>query len=288
MPEFDGPNARITLDTPTAGVLNVDVQVDLYSKWKEWVRGFVSFDTENDVNGTTERITVVDHSTYTGQRCVYSKLGGAESIGLSDGAVYYIRYIDRNTFELYDTKANAEADPSTTGRQDLTASGAGNGESHRLTVDNSKFPIAFRTIGGDPLAAGVTAGAYFFLQNQIGYGWRIISTDEDQTINYLGSLVGEDAASAIIVSTPGRSVLHLGLQPVTQGTDVIIGQIENLQTDVTAVLVDTNLIKALTGGRIEIVDIGGGSVRIDVYDTDDTTIIRQLQLNSTETSRTVL
>jgi hypothetical protein len=72
------------------------------------------------------------------------------------------------------------------------------------------------------LAAGLEAGPYFFLQNQTGFGWRIISTDEDQTINYQGNLIPEDASLPIINVTTGRSVLHLGLQPITQRIDEVL------------------------------------------------------------------
>lgn len=34
---FDGDNLLITLDAPTNGVLQLDIQVDLYSDWKEWM-----------------------------------------------------------------------------------------------------------------------------------------------------------------------------------------------------------------------------------------------------------
>jgi hypothetical protein len=227
MAYFDGPNRIITLNAPTAGVLNLSVETDLYTPWKEWVIGRYFFDTETDVNGTTERISYIDHSLYTGQAIVYYDEGGAENIGLVDGTEYFVRAdftgtYNRNEFELYDTKANAEAGPATTGRLDLTASGGGSGETHRIAADNSKFLEAFRTIGGDPLAPGLEAGPYFFLQNQVGFGWRIISTDEDQTINYQGNLVPEDSAAEIINVTTGRSVLHLGLQPVTQRIDEVL------------------------------------------------------------------
>lgn len=137
---FDGSTLTITLDTPTGGVLNVNVQ-RLYSEWKEWW----------------------------------------------------------------------------------------------LLSDNSKFPLAFRNIGGDDLTPGVQAGAYFFLQNQdvpnYARGWRIISTDADQTVNYNGNLVAEDSAKSLIIPTPGRSVLHLGLQPVTQRVDEILTQSQTAQYD---------------------------------------------------------
>lgn len=37
-PTFDGDNLVITLAAPVAGVVDLDVQVDLYSDWKEWMQ----------------------------------------------------------------------------------------------------------------------------------------------------------------------------------------------------------------------------------------------------------
>jgi len=239
MPIFDGVTPLITHDDPTAGVLNVSVQQNLYSAWKVWVTGKITFDTELDVNGTTERITIANHGQNTGNSIQYFKDGGTEAIGLTDTTKYWVRNIDDDTIEVYDTKANAEAGPATTGRQDLTASGVGNGETHRFFSDTQKYLPAFRTTGGDPLTPGVEAGAYFFLQNQAGSDWRIISSDEDQTINYSGNLVGEDSAVTLINVTPGRSVLHLGLQPVTQRVDEILNQ-QQLQAYNGVVSIDTS------------------------------------------------
>ena len=227
MAEFNGPNKLITLDAPVNGVLDVDVELDLYSKWKIWVRGIHALDTETGLN--TEMILCDDHGLTTGQRIVYYNRGGTENIGLVDGQAYFVRRITRENFELYDTKANAEDDAgspvSTTGRIPLTPSTSGNGETHEFVDDNSKFPLAFRTTGGDPLTPGVQAGSYFFLQNQ--NGWRIVSFDEDQTINYNGNLVGEDSSIEVINPTPNRTVLHLGLQPVTQRVDEILQQTQD-------------------------------------------------------------
>ena len=254
MTHFNGPSALITLDVPTSGVLSISVETDLYSAWKEWLIGRYFFDTELDVNGATDAITYVDHSMHTGQEVVYwtDNGGGAENIGLVDGTSYYVRADDasgdRDTFTLYDTEFNAENSPSVVGRMDLTASGLAAGEIHRISADNSKFLAAFRTIGGDNLTPGVDAGPYFFIQNGLltdappQGGWRIISTDEDQTVNYQGNLVAEQPDTTLINVTPGRSVLHLGLQPITQRVD------ELLTTQQTAVFAGVVWIDTLGGG----------------------------------------
>jgi len=90
------------------------------------------------------------------------------------------------------------------------------------TGDNSKYPIAFRASGGDPLSSIIFSGSYYFIQNQ--NGWRIRPPEEDITINFLGSLVGEDLELPIIIPTVGLfRVLILGLQPITQGVTPVMG-----------------------------------------------------------------
>jgi len=162
MPTFDGANKLITLDAPTSGVLDVNVEQDLYSDWKEWV----------------------------------------------------------------------------------------------LLSDNAKFLPAFRGAGGDPLTPGVEAGAYFFLRNDLG--WRIISSDADQTVNYSGNLVGEDSSTTLINATPGRTVLHLGLQPVTQRVDELLSQ-SQVQSYNGEIIIDT-LGNGISGTSYP---IGTASVPVD-------------------------
>lgn len=87
--------------------------------------------------------------------------------------------------------------------------------------DNAKYPPAFRTIGGDPLTPGITAGAYFFIQNQ--YGWRIRPPEEDTTIFVEGNLAPEDSSKPIVIPTIGTfRVLIVGLQPITQNVEALL------------------------------------------------------------------
>lgn len=91
---------------------------------------------------------------------------------------------------------------------------------------NSKYPPAFRTIGGDPLSTVVNAGAYFFLRNDLG--WRLKPPEEDITIFVSGNLALEDLASPGLIATTGAfSTAVLGLQPVTQGVTQEL--VENLR-----------------------------------------------------------
>lgn len=180
MTTFNGATLVITLDNPVSGVLNVDVETDLYSEWKLWAK----------------------------------------------------------------------------------------------TGDNLKFPPAFRNAGGDPLSTGIEAGAYFFLRNDLG--WRIISSDANQTINYLGNLVGESSALPIINVTPGRSVLHLGLQPVTQGVDDLLTELQNASAEI-------KIVKQFLAGKAV---VSMDDLTVTVYDTDNTTILRTLSISADGRIRT--
>ena len=93
---------------------------------------------------------------------------------------------------------------------------------------NSKYPPAFRTTGGDPLTPGITAGAYFFLRNDIG--WRIKPAEEDATITLTGNLAPEDSTLPVFEPTTGLfTVAILGLQPITQNVAEILEEQQNSQ-----------------------------------------------------------
>lgn len=67
-----------------------------------------------------------------------------------------------------------------------------------LTADNSKFPQALRTFGGDPTIAGQYAPRYFFLTN----GWRVeVNYDE---VDFGVNLYTDELEPPVIVS-PGAA-----------------------------------------------------------------------------------
>lgn len=103
--------------------------------------------------------------------------------------------------------------------------------------DNAKFPPAFRTIGGDPLTPGITAGAYFFVRND--FGWRIRAAEENSTVTLSGNIAPEDSTLPILIPTVGSfNVLIAGIQPVTQNVDLILTQQQDALYD-GAVHIDT-------------------------------------------------
>ena len=69
------------------------------------------------------------------------------------------------------------------------------------TDPNAKFPLAFDTVGGDPVTAAGAVAAYFFLRNDLG--WRIKPPEENININISGNLYGRDTTLPIIKKTTG-------------------------------------------------------------------------------------
>jgi hypothetical protein len=79
------------------------------------------------VDGTGEVITTdAAHGFTTGEAVYYNDEGGVASVGLTDGAKYYVNVITTTTLSLHRSRQNAVGD---TNRVNLTASGA---ETHSL------------------------------------------------------------------------------------------------------------------------------------------------------------
>jgi len=165
MPTFDGPNLTITLDS---GITEVDLQIDLYSDWKEWVQ----------------------------------------------------------------------------------------------LSDNAKFPEAFKTSGGDPLTPGLTAAAYFFLQNTIG--WRIRPPEEDITIFLDGNLAPQNTSLPMFAITIGNfNTQIINIQPITQSVSSLL-TLQELTAD------DVHLIKQVTAGKAV---VSPDDLTITIYEEDGTTVL---------------
>lgn len=95
------------------------------------------FHTNDDVDGTNEELDIIGHGYKTGDYVDYSKLGGTDTMGLTDGADYWIEAVTLDSISLHTTRQNAF---SGTTPVDLTAS-AGT-ETHRLTKLTDTRPDA--------------------------------------------------------------------------------------------------------------------------------------------------
>ncbi len=108
--------------------------------------GQLSLDIIRDVVVQPSNNIVADSSLYeTGTLLVArAKEGDTLPIGLVSGTNYYVRRIDNNSFELYDTLANARNLTSTTGRRTYTTTG--NSVSSTFFVDAISDPIFVKSV----------------------------------------------------------------------------------------------------------------------------------------------
>lgn len=118
----------------------------------------MAFDTETDVDGVNDEIDYVGHGFATGDPVYYSKYDpddgslGTESIGLTNGALLYVRAVTADSVSTHYTRYAAVTNANKIG---LTASGAGNGEQHTLysanaaVVNNTGAPLTINVTTGD-------------------------------------------------------------------------------------------------------------------------------------------
>jgi hypothetical protein len=108
--------------------------------------GQLSLDIIRNVTVQPSNNIVADSSLYeTGTLLVArAKEGDTLPIGLVSGTNYYVRRIDNNSFELYDTLANSRNLTSTTGRRTYTTTG--NSVSSTFFVDAISDPIFVKSV----------------------------------------------------------------------------------------------------------------------------------------------
>lgn len=71
------------------------------------------------------------------------------------------------------------------------------------TGDNSKYPLALRTAGGDPIGGGQYVGTFLFLRNDLG--WRGVPPDVNPCkVIIEGSFFGESAELPLMENVVGQ------------------------------------------------------------------------------------
>lgn len=128
--------------------------------------------------------------------------------------------------------------------------------------DNAKFLEAFRVIGGDPLGGGLSAGSYFFLQNQ--YGWRIKPPEEDIVITITGNIFAENPASPIFNATTSNFNTSIRLQ--TSSLTQVVSVAES--NDLTQLTADVDYLRKLLANRVS---VSSDDSVTTIFDDDGTT-----------------
>lgn len=134
------------------------------------------------VNTTTEVITYNSHKFVTGDAVTYSNGGGSTMGGLVNNTVYYINKTGANTFELYDTLANAQAGGGAGfGLMDLT--GTGNNAQTLTLTSGAATAVAALGSGNKGFHAG-------WVKKTVGTGGRA-GRVQYETLVAMGTISGD-------------------------------------------------------------------------------------------------
>lgn len=90
-----------------------------------------------------------------------------------------------------------------------------------LTSDNSKYLLAFKTIGGDVIdnASGTSIPIYAYLQN----GWKIKPQESNHTLNINDGILLVDGGGDPFINTIGNFVVRVNYQQPVQAITVSTG-----------------------------------------------------------------
>ena len=102
-----------------------------------------------------------------------------------------------------------------------------------LLSNNSSFPPAMRSIGGDPVTALKDAGATYFMIN----GWKIRPDEANHTLNITGNLFTDPAGESVVVNTVGAFNVRVEMF-VSNLVDAVTSRVDLTQL-LPAVFIDT-------------------------------------------------
>ena len=176
------------------------------------------FHTNTDVDGTNEELDIVGHGFQTGDYVDYSKQGGTDAVGLTDGNDYWVEAVTADAISLHTTRANAFTGTTPV---DLTASGGT--ETHRLTKLTDTRPD-FEVIGTS--GSGSVNGCAFLNHRNITFQ-SVLSMDGGTLDCQLLTQNSADISNVKILtrSIPGVATL----QDPTFGTTTDLHDVDFVQ-----------------------------------------------------------
>ena len=174
------------------------------------------FGLSNVVNTTNNSINIPNHGLKTGHAVHYDKYEDTVALpGIIDQTVYYVRTIDANNIELYNTYANASAATNITqGRRDLTGeatagfyhkftSGAVMPESNNIYIERHQFKtgdgVTYRA-GKMGAIGGLTGDVNYFVYRENDDWIRLAASAADAVDK---AADGSDAPITIDITSAG-------------------------------------------------------------------------------------
>ena len=163
-----------------------------------------------------------------------------------------------------------------------------------LEAENLKFPLAMKSIGGEPIDLYESLGVTIFLIN----GWKILPADEDHTLTIQGNIYSDDNSNYVL-SRMGRTItVKLKVSSLTQSQNIesisaIAQQLPeyiNSNLDGSINIDNSTIVAAIQSAlkedmcsidflrKLQTNRVQTAGDMVTIYDDDSTTILRQFRI----------
>jgi len=149
--------------------------------WNPTANGW-NFHTQTGVDAGTDVITTnAAHGFTDGDAVYYNKEGGADNVGLTNAAKYYVHVLSTTTFSLHVTKAAALANSSKIDLSDGAAGQTHSIYSSKATIFNDSAGVVTIgcTAGSDTPSIRNGTGASTTVTNSVNLTVTVVSEDND-------------------------------------------------------------------------------------------------------------
>ena len=139
-----------------------------------------SFNAQNDVNHTTNRISVSGNDFVNNDKVTYSSGGGLAIGGLVDGQDYYVRSISGDTIQLSATSFGSAIDIIARETGSFNADSGVDLSADTITAPGHSLSdgnqVTYTTNSGGTAIRGLTPGQTYFVRNVLGNTFQVSET----------------------------------------------------------------------------------------------------------------
>ena len=210
-----------------------------------------NFNSQSDVNHTTNRINVSGHNFQIGDQITYSTGGGAAIGGLTNGQTYNVSSISGDLVQLtgVDIIARKTGQFNAESNVDLA--------NNRITVNGGHSlsegdQVTYTTNSGGTAIGGLSGGSQYFVRNLSGNTFQLSSTSAGAIID----LVPEEASFNALSNVSGNRIFMTNKFSVGDRITYSAGS----GTTITGLTSGQDyLIESATGSFVRLQELGGGA-----------------------------
>jgi len=160
-----------------------------------------SFNAQNNVNHTTNRISVTGHNFTNNDKVTYSSGSGAAIGGLVNGQDYYVRSISGDTIQLSATSFGSAIDIIARDTGSFNASSNVDLLNNKITAAGHSLSngdqVTYTTNSGGTAIRGLTAGQTYYVRNVAGNTFQVSQTPAGSIVDLLPEQSSFNAATQV-------------------------------------------------------------------------------------------